>query len=625
MHNEPNFYKFDFCALTAAPAGNISITHLTKFMNKLNFAMACGVSILLLSGCSKKEMLPISTVAQANNGSTFSKQVTWAQGDTVLTGTYNIFSMDGNKALEIPVTGTTKDALPQLNSFNNHNGQKWNITEAGDGYFKIENAGSGLALAAVKTDLSALQQTAFSGSDEQLWKIQHQKQGLYNIVNRATNRALTLDGGGVTASTYTGSEKQLLNVTLQEYALATDSVTIDFSSMTDSMKHVASGFLHGFIGNTSPPDSLILPLKINTVRDWIFDYDLRGPRLNALGYTQQIVISDGFAAPYGSNGPPGNGGNWSSWDGNVAATVNEAMSAAPGAKLQYDIWNEPDNGSFWNFTGTYAFPGWFYQTWLHGYQKARTINPNAVIVGPSFSQYNAAGLEAFLLYCKANNCVPNYLSWHFPSDPVSQANEMNQFMAANNIHVDGIIINEYTLSSQQTAGKNAYLIAQLERAKVSAAMHAIWGSTGSGQLDGILTPATDGNQKLATWWVYKAYGDMSGKIVSTIPSANIELLAALNDNPRLLKVLLGCRAQAGQGVIKVKFLNITPEITNNNTSVHFTLQRIPDALNAGAITPTIPTQFNSDVTIAYGNKVTLLITWNSEYDAFTFNVGKPTN
>src|ERR1044072_2398950 len=67
----------------------------------------------------------------------------------------------------------------------------------------------------------------------------------------------------------------------------------------------------------------------------------------------------------------------------------------------------------------------FEQDWKTVYQRIRTDDPNALIAGPNTSVYNSTVMSDFLSYAKANNVVPDVVTWHvlepnkeasFPSD-----------------------------------------------------------------------------------------------------------------------------------------------------------------------------------------------------------------
>jgi hypothetical protein len=592
---------------------------------KLNLLCFVTCAFLLAQSCSKKEM-PLHSIQSAvtvNNN----KQITWTQGAPIIDGTYTIIKKGTMQAVE---AGGTSGSKIQLNGYANNASQQWNISDAGNGYFKIINAASNKALeSASNDDGSQLQQNDYTGGDNQLWNITHQGLGLYEVINKGNNLALSIDndasanGTKIIQSKFTNTSPQLLAITLADYsAPVTDSVTIDLGNQTVSINHVAAGFLHGFAEDGTPADSLVDPLSINTVRDWTFYMNTVGPRLNAKGIKQQVVMSDEWSQPYGANppGPPGTNSNWTAWDNFITTQVNYIRTLATSTNLQYDIWNEPNGGGFWPYSGTYAFPGWFFQTWLHAYQAIRAVDPKAVIVGPSYNNYDLPNLKLFISYCKANNCMPNYLSWHFASNPVQEVSDMTTLLADSGVSVSGFQINEYTTAAQEYAGESAYLIAQLERAKVNAAMHAIW-TNDNGYLDGIITPESSGNQKMATWWVYKSYSDISGNIVATTPGSYVDLIGALNNSPRFLKILLGTKPGLPQGNVKVKFINVSSSVTNNNTSIHVSLQHIADAAG-GTLTPNAPPfLFDMNSVVTYGNNMQFLINWSSIYDAYYFQAG----
>ncbi len=83
----------------------------------------------------------------------------------------------------------------------------------------------------------------------------------------------------------------------------------------------------------------------------------------------------------------------------------------------------------------------FFATWKHMYDRIRSADSNAIILGPSISSFvanNEEGgwLKAFLIYAQANNCLPNILSWHemvWDKHIPGQAQIMRDFMAANGI------------------------------------------------------------------------------------------------------------------------------------------------------------------------------------------------
>jgi hypothetical protein len=72
----------------------------------------------------------------------------------------------------------------------------------------------------------------------------------------------------------------------------------------------------------------------------------------------------------------------------------------------WELWNEPD------WTWNTAAAGSFDAGWVRTYQAVRALDAVTPIVGPSISVYNYAFMASFLAYAKANNALPNVITWH---------------------------------------------------------------------------------------------------------------------------------------------------------------------------------------------------------------------
>jgi hypothetical protein len=92
-----------------------------------------------------------------------------------------------------------------------------------------------------------------------------------------------------------------------------------------------------------------------------------------------------------------------------------------------------------------------------------------VIVGPSINKYDPEYLEAFLLYARDQDVVPDILSWHEIIEqhrPViipRHVTSMRAFMKENRITIRGIDINEFGSPERQTSpGLTAMYLANLD-------------------------------------------------------------------------------------------------------------------------------------------------------------------
>ncbi len=393
-------------------------------------------------------------------------------------------------------------------------------------------------------------------------------------------------------------------------AMAAETVTVDLATDGGEILHRASGFLHGFSDDGQlPPDSMIVPLKARLHRTRPGTTWAQAERMKKLGIEQQVVISDGWGY---EKEHPGDDGQWGKWEEFVVRMIQEAEKR--GLKPQWDIWNEPDHRFFWKRS-----PEQFNETWRRAYLKIRETDPQAVIVGPGWSNVHSGQprFTTFVRFCKENKVVPDYVCWHFPRDVVKEAEECGKLLKAENLQVKGLMVNEYCLAHEQYAGKTAWLIAQIERAKIDFSCHAIWGDEGKGNLDGILFDARKATPK-GQWWAYHRYAAMSGRLVSTTPSAKIDLVASCDDHGKIVRVLLG--NQGGlQGDVKVRFQGLDKAgYLRESEGIRVVVERIPE--NKGGAVVALQTVIDARLPI-HDNSLDVTIPWASDRDAFAVRLG----
>ncbi len=377
-------------------------------------------------------------------------------------------------------------------------------------------------------------------------------------------------------------------------AFSQETVTVDFLTDQGPATHRASGFLHA-MSATVPSADLVKPLKPQLFRmaaeDW--HKDERGAfanyqRVKEMGARMQIVVSDshGYAL---SRWWPGDDGNWKPWEEIVEGIVRRVQANA--MAVEYDIWNEPNGGYFWQ-----KDQGRLFETWTHGYRKIRELDPKAIIVGPSISNFNKDYLQAFLLYAKQNNVVPDLLSWHemggYMNIP-AHVDYMKQFLAQNGISIKRFCINEWIGPKQQTMpGFAVRFFAQGERAGIDGACHACWGDQTPGvsncentTLDGILTDKD--RQPRSTWWAYKAYADVNGRLVKVTPAKEVDGLAGRDLTAKTAHIVLG-RDGGTAGVVMLRCENMRAVgYLMKNGKVHVKAERIPDSGWSALANPTV--------------------------------------
>ncbi len=388
----------------------------------------------------------------------------------------------------------------------------------------------------------------------------------------------------------------------------TETVRIDCGKDCGPLTHCGSGFLYGFSSDGSKPaESATAPLNIRLHRTRMEHTLAQAPRMKAAGIEQQVVLSDawGYEGEY-----PGDHGDWAKWEQFLRRQMDLLRQAD--VRAQLDIWNEPDHGRFWKRSDEQ-----FLETWTRAFRVLRQTDPSAVIVGPSWSNVRPGDrrFDDFLLHCLTNAVVPDYITWHFPKDAVAEAQACRQLCARAGIHVRGIMINEYCASNEQTAANTAWHLAQLERARVDAACHAIWADLDRHEnLDGVLG---EGGGPRGQWWVYRRYAEMDGRLLGSTPGTNVEVVAAASLAARRLDILLGRRGGAGlRVVVRLENLEALPFLAGGQP-VQITVEQVPE--NGGAVVTQLPVLLRGTAGRPRGD-VEFLLPWLEADDAYTVRV-----
>ena len=230
---------------------------------------------------------------------------------------------------------------------------------------------------------------------------------------------------------------------------------------------------------------------------------------------------------------PGERGDWASWEGIVESTVRGALVRK--IDCYWVVWNEPDHEKFWPH-GVDRYR----ETWRRAHAKIRSLQPEAVITGPTISRYSFDYLTSFLAYCKENACLPDMVTWHELSRVENHVTEhieaIRVWCKTNGTAIRGIIVDEYgSRSGQHLPGPAVGFLSAFERARVTYAARALWDSCGT--LCG--TTSRDGKRPLSVWWVYKAYSDARGTLYEVEEPCNLRAVATVDGRARSVSVLVG--------------------------------------------------------------------------------------
>ncbi|WP_238019863.1 hypothetical protein KZZ52_57370 [Dactylosporangium sp. AC04546] len=417
---------------------------------------------------------------------------------------------------------------------------------------------------------------------------------------------------------------------------ADTTVTVNLSQRGKVPTGAGAGFLYGLSQDGSgPADNLLQPLRPTLFRGggariaghgWIGDgyaagsgYQVRlnsavaqARRVTAAPYnaTYHLLVSDVWGAdteqPANTVYPCDNG-DCTNWRSFITRLVTDVK--ASGVRARYDIWNEPDGTGFWPRGVNSAQ---YFQMWNTAVNEIRRLDPQAVIVGPSYSGYNHGWLDAWVARTKADGTLPNVLNWHFGNDPAADAADAKAILTARGVAQLPLTIDEYLFSQQQHPGYLAWFLDRLAVSDVSAAAHAIWSDCCvAGTLDSVLW----NGQPTGQWWVYRAYAQMTGNVVATTNGNSMAVAATIDPAAGRAVALLG--NQNGQtGTTTVAFTAVTDFVTNGRVRV--TVQRIPNQsplpgpiVVSGADLPVTNGTLNVPVTVQSGT------------DAYTVTLGAP--
>ena len=371
-------------------------------------------------------------------------------------------------------------------------------------------------------------------------------------------------------------------------------VTVDLGTALGAPTGVGSGFLYGLSQDGSAPaDNLLGPINVKSGRGggaridghgWIGDgmtagsgYRVRitsaldqARRLSGYHASYDLLVSDLFGADTtqpSSTVYPCTNGDCSNWTRFIDQVVGDVK--ASGLTVNYDVWNEPDGTAFW--PAGLNSPQYF-EMWDAAVREIRRLAPDASIMGPSQSGWNPDQLGTFLDHAKSAGTVPTYLNWHFSPHPVQDAQTAQSLLSARGIGGVKLADNEYLFPGDQRAGYEAWYLAELAKSGISLADHAIWSDCCvTGSLDSTLV----NGQPTGQWWVYQAYANITGQLVSVDNGgASTDAVAAKDQARQRATILLGDSA-GNTGTITLNLRNL-PSWLAGSSGVQVVVQRIPD-------------------------------------------------
>ncbi|GGI46619.1 hypothetical protein GCM10008018_18000 [Paenibacillus marchantiophytorum] len=359
----------------------------------------------------------------------------------------------------------------------------------------------------------------------------------------------------------------LFTIPMTSFA-ANPQMTVDLGTSTGAPLHGANGFLYGLKDDATPADSMLTGLNSLDMTGQMAPGGLQHAGGDAFvvadkwfrtgGKFVQIYMQDIYKEwPYPTR-------NMTDYLAKVTTMANQVKSNPNRSKFLYVPFNEPD----WIWYGTSGTNLTnFKNDWKTVYQKIRSIDATAKIVGPNFEHYNSTAFRDFFTFAKANNVLPDYTSWHELDDTVStwytSYNDYRQIESDLGLSPLPITINEYGKQTGELGipGKLIQYMARFENSKVHAGL-AYWQP--EGRLDELLTPTY---QKAGAWYMYQWYGGFTGNTIKvTPPSQNgaMQGVGFYDSGRKLSATIFG----GGSGSLDLKLTGIPAALqTDGKTTI----------------------------------------------------------
>ena len=325
------------------------------------------------------------------------------------------------------------------------------------------------------------------------------------------------------------------------FAAQANQLTVDFSRQTGPVYH-GTGFLYGLSEPNVPNANVLVPLKPDVTSQKAPNglqhpggdaVQIAGTFLGAGGNAVVDYMQDIYSQfPYQNLG-------LSDYLPKVQTEVNEVLATPFPNSFVYVPFNEPDN-IWYNKTN---LENQFFSDWKTVFQQIRSQQPNARLAGPNIANFDAVYISNFLTYCKANACLPDVMTWH-ELNTGFYSNWSQHYASYRSIETNlgvgplPINIDEYsTFKDLSVPGELIQWISRFETSKVGAGL-AYWHI--DDDLDDLEVAA---NQPNSGWWLYKAYGDMTGSTVQiTSPNPNgygLQGIAALDQTRKQSSAIFG--------------------------------------------------------------------------------------
>ena len=365
-------------------------------------------------------------------------------------------------------------------------------------------------------------------------------------------------------------------------------LTIDLAQSTGAFHGGASGTLYGLYGDGVPTNNLIEGMHLRTVSTKAQDgpqhpgadaLEVVKPLADSTGGDVYVYMTDihrGFPYQWPGSSPQE---KLSLFKDKIAKQVDQVLQFDPKYRdrIVFVPFNEPEGNMFGTGEWSYNRVSWlsdpddYFQAWddVHALIKGKI--PAARIAGPNTSILFDQ-VKGFLEHAKAAGTMPEVITWHELSHPEAVRDSVAKYRAWEKEILPGtqlpINVNEYAFNYHTSVpGQMVQWISAIEESKVDADI-AYW------NIDGNLSDsAVQANRGNGQWWLYNAYGSMTGdtvKVTPPFPGRNYSLqgVATLDKGRKQARAIFGGSNGAGY----IRFDNVPKSL---GRTVHAWIREIP--------------------------------------------------
>ncbi|WP_433381753.1 LamG-like jellyroll fold domain-containing protein [Actinoplanes sp. CA-142083] len=366
-------------------------------------------------------------------------------------------------------------------------------------------------------------------------------------------------------------------------------MTIDLGKTTGAFHGGASGSLYGLYGEGVPTNNLIEGMHLRTVSTKAQDgpqhpgadaLEVVKPLADSTGGDVYVYMTDihrGFPYQWPGATPAA---KLSTYMQKIATQVDQAltMPAAYQKRLVFVPFNEPEGNMFgtgeWSYNGVSWLnnPADYFAAWDQAYRLIKGKMPAARIAGPNTSILYSQ-VQGFLVHARDAGTLPDVITWHELSHPEKVRQSVAQYRAWESSLLPGvklpININEYAFNYHTSVpGQMIQWISAIEESKVDADI-AYWNIDGN-----ISDSAVQANRGNGQWWLFNAYGGMTGQTVAVSPpypgqNYTMQAVATLDRAKRQARAIFGGSAGAGY----LRFTNVPAKLFGK--TVHAWIREIP--------------------------------------------------